>query len=88
MRPMIGESVDVIENLFVRSEGGKCVWAGVRAARRTGTGRGTALLPERADLRVSTHLKTEDTQEPSEGEFLSVLLLWDEFYARRISSCC
>ena len=29
MRPMIGESVDVIENLFVRSEGGKGVWAGV-----------------------------------------------------------
>ena len=84
---MIGESVDVIENLFVRSEGGKGVWAGVRAAR-IGAGRGKALLPERADLRVNTHLKTEDTQEPSEGEFLSVLLLWDEFYARRISSCC
>jgi len=33
---MIGESVDVIENLFVRSEGGKCVWAGALAARRTG----------------------------------------------------
>ena len=85
---MIGESVDVIENLFVRSEGGKRVWAGVGTARRTGAGRGTAFSPEKGDLRVSTHLKTEDTQEPSEWEFLSVLLLWDEFYARRISSCC